>query len=221
MNSKSIFLSLSQSELEYIKSKSHEKTLVQDEIIFWEGDNGDNVYFIESGRVNIFLISGEGKEKTLRIFGKGEFFGEMSIFDKLPRSASARTMSETTLLIIPGDIILDMVKKNSGLSMQFIRELSRRMRIADIQIKELLFRSSKERVIRNLLSLAVEFGKQTENGILINFKLTQQDIANITGLARETVSRIMSSLENDLLIVVKSKSILIPSLDKLRQESSI
>jgi CRP/FNR family transcriptional regulator len=221
VNNESIFSSLSERELEYLKLKSREKTLKENEIIFWEGDYGDNVYFIKRGRVNIFLISGEGKEKTLRIFGEGEFFGEMSIFDKLPRSASARTMSETSLLIIPGNVILEMVKNNSDLSMKFIRELSRRMRIADIQIKELLFRNSKERVIRNLLSLAVEFGKQTDKGILINFKLTQQDIANITGLARETVSRIMSSLENDLLIIVESKSILIPSLDKLRQESSL
>ncbi len=221
MNEYGIISSLNEEDLNYIKSKSKEKLLKENEIIFWEGDKGDSVYFIESGRVNIFLLSGEGKEKSLRIFGKGEFFGEMSIFDKLPRSASARTMSKTKLLIIPGYVILEMVKRNSDLSLRFIRELSRRMRVADIQIKELLFRSSKERVIRNLLSLAVEFGRQTDKGILIDFKLTQQDIANITGLARETVSRIMSGLENDLLIIVESKSILIPSLDKLRQESSL
>jgi CRP/FNR family cyclic AMP-dependent transcriptional regulator len=216
-----IFASLSDEEMNYIKSKSIQKELEDNEIIFLEGDYGDYVYYIESGRINIFLISGEGKEKTLRIFGKGEVFGEMSIFDNLPRSASARTMSKTKLLIIPGKVILEMVKKNSDLSLNIIKELSRRMRVADLQIKDLLFKSSKERVIRNLLSLSVEFGTQTEKGILINFKLTQQDIANITGLARETVSRIMSSLENDLLVVVDSKSILIPSLDKLRKEASL
>ena len=216
-----IISTLNDKDLNYIRSNSKKRLFKDNEVIFWEGDPGDNVYYIERGRVGIFLISGEGKEKTLRIFGKGEFFGEMSIFDNLPRSASARTMSVTELLVIPGYIVLEMVSKNSKLSLNFIKELSRRMRIADEQIKDLLFKSSKDRVIRNLLSLAIEFGKQTDKGILINFKLTQQDIANITGLARETVSRIMSNLENDLLIVVESKSILIPSLDKLREESSL
>lgn len=215
-----IFASLNDEDMSYIKLKSIQKELKDNEIIFLEGDYGDYVYYIESGRINIFLISGEGKEKTLRIFGKGEVFGEMSIFDNLPRSASARTMSKTKLLIIPGKVILEMVKKNSNLSLNIIKELSRRMRVADLQIKDLLFKSSKERVIRSLLSLSVEFGTQTEKGILINFKLTQQDIANITGLARETVSRIMSSLENGLLVIVGGKSILIPSLDKLRREAS-
>lgn len=113
--------------------KVYEKEFLEGEIIFKEGEIGNEIYLIEEGEVEIFKEI-EGKKKTIAILKKGEVFGEMSALDGKPRSASARALKDTVLRIINREALIEYIKQNPFIE-YFINTLIERLRIADEQIK--------------------------------------------------------------------------------------
>jgi CRP/FNR family cyclic AMP-dependent transcriptional regulator len=210
-----IFKGLGEKELAVLTERAIRKRFLKDSIIVQEADEGDSLMVILSGRVKVVLHSEEGKEIILSILKDGDFFGEMSLLDGEPRSATVIAMEDSTLLIIQRNDFLYQIEKNPSIAKAIFAEMSRRMRRADERIGNLILLDVYGRIARFLLDLARAEGKKVEGGILIEKRPTQQDIASIVGTSRETVSRVLGELNRRKLISISGKSITIFGTEEL------
>lgn len=203
LNEVELFSDLSDEELEEIASRAINKTFPRNTIIVHEGDTSDSFYVIASGRVKVYLSDEEGREIVLNTHGPGDYFGELSLFDKKPRSASVITTEETRLSLISRDEFETAINHNSHIAIKVIRGLVQRLRIATENVKSLALMDVYGRVARLLLQLAVE----RDGALLVEEKLTQQDIADRVGSSREMISRILKDLKSGGYIEIHDKQI--------------
>jgi CRP/FNR family transcriptional regulator, cyclic AMP receptor protein len=136
------------------------------EILFHEGDEGNDMYVVRSGYIRVYLEAA-GVEKTLAVLGPGEFVGEMSLLNGQPRSANAVVHEEADLLVIGGQVLEEMIIHNTEIALRLIRKLSKRLESADSLIQVLIHRDAKERIIENLKRLAGLHGWTPGNSVMI------------------------------------------------------
>ncbi|MFW6270983.1 MAG: Crp/Fnr family transcriptional regulator, partial [Bacillota bacterium] len=142
-----LFQELKQDELTELEKITYKKDYKKGEMIFLEGEKGDAVYFIKSGLIRVFKVEEGGREKTLAFLGNGEFFGEMAFFEihKL-RSAFVQAVEKTVLYIIERESFLNLIRDKPPIAFKMIATLSRRLREADNQIRNLTFKTVKDRL---------------------------------------------------------------------------
>lgn len=158
-------------------------------LIVREGEATDSLYIILEGRVKAFVSDGEGREVVLSIQGPGEYFGEM-VLDEGPRSASVMALEASRCLVVPKDEFRAFLAQNPAFSLSLTEKLIHRVRDLTANVKSLALMDVYGRVARLLLELAVE-----KDGVMvIEERLTQQDIASRVGASREMVSRILKDL---------------------------
>ena len=196
-----LFSELSPSELEQVATLSSPRSCRRGETIFLENDPGDALYIIQSGLVRIYRVAEDGREKTLAILTDGDFFGEMALMDEMPRSAVAQAREPTQLLAIHKQDFERLLAQNPHLSRAIITSLSRRLRAANEQLLGAVFLDVRERVHRILKVLAAEHGHpHPGGGRIIGLRLTHQELANLAGTSRETVTRVLAEMQDEGLI---------------------
>lgn len=185
-----LFADLPDEQLEVISQRLRPWNFRKNEIIFHQESSGDSLYIIESGRVRIFRISENGDEMSLAIFGRGDFFGELSLLDGLPRSAGAVTMEKTRTLILYRDEFLRCLQEDFRITANILATLSRRLRRTTRYAEGLTFLDVPGRIAQKLLDLVEDYGEETEDGgVRISLRMTQSDLASLVGTSRETVNR--------------------------------
>ena len=204
-----IFSDLRDREVDRLLEVVEEKDFAKDSVILTQDDLGDTLFIIVTGKVKIVLLSEEGKEITLSTLRDGDFFGEMSLLDGEPRSANVVALENSSLLIIRRDDFLKQVRKSPEIALRIMVEMSKRLRRADEKIGSLALLDVYARIAKVLLQLAKSEGEKTKKGMIINKRPTHQDIANMVGTSRETVSRVLSDLNKAGYINIKGKEIII------------
>jgi CRP/FNR family transcriptional regulator len=172
------------------------------EVIFREGDTGEKMYIIQSGKIRISKRTRD-RETTLAVLSDGDFFGEMAIIDKEPRSATATAVEDSRVIILDDEVFETQIRANPKIVMQILRKMSSRLRDADRQIKTLTFRDSSSRVVGTLLLLVSRSGKSTERGICFDYGAVITELSNMVGLPTnklivtkaENLERFMNFLE--------------------------
>lgn len=192
-----------------------ERTYKRGSAIFHEEDVGDALYIVRSGKVKIYRVAEDGREKTLAILGEGEFFGEMALLDGGPRSAIAEALSTTQLLALYRADFQEFVASNPAVALGMIKVLSMRLRQANAQVMDAIFRDVRGRVSRTLLALAARYGTDVPGGQKIDVKLTHQELANLVGTARETVSRILAEMQDAGLVRVEGRNLILVDSQQL------
>lgn len=185
------------------------KELGKDALVFGQEDAGDALFVIAQGRVKVVLYGESGKEITLSFFTQGEFFGEMSLLDNMPRSANVVTTENSVLLILQREQFKKHLVETPTTAINILGELSRRLRKADEVIGNLALLDVYGRVARVLMDLAKKDGEEVEEGILIRKRPTQQDIASLVSTSRETVSRALSEFKKRGLLVMDGKRVVL------------
>ena len=199
------FSQLDDHELEAVRSEASERGYPKTAVVLTEGEMGDSLYVIQSGRVKVVIGEEEGREIILKILGAGDFFGEMSLIDKEPRSASVTTLEASTFLVLTHAAFERCVEQAPRIANVVMRILAQRVREADRKIGTLALMDVYGRVASTLLELAV-----FNNGkLMVGEKLSQQDLANMVGASREMVNRILKDRTERGFITVESKSITI------------
>ena len=160
-------------------------------MIFHRDDPGQVLYVIKEGKVKICLISPEGQEISLVVFGKGDCFGEFAILDNLPRSADAVAIERVECYTLQRSDFHKAIMKNPKIAIQVLEVLSRRLRTTDQMVEDLIFLDVYGRVAKKLLELADAHGVQVDDGVRIDVRLTQQEIASMVGASRESVNKVM------------------------------
>jgi CRP/FNR family cyclic AMP-dependent transcriptional regulator len=191
LESISLFKDLTADELKVIEDLTVSRSYPKNSVIINEGDQANAMYLVKSGKVRVYVSDSAGKEFILNTMGVGEHFGELSLLDDEHRSASVMTIEPAVFSIIYKDEFTKVLLNNPGLSLTLLRNLAGRVRQLTDNVKTLALQDVYGRIRKTLLSMAVE----QENGeLVIEEKLTQQDIANRIGSSREMVARILKDL---------------------------
>lgn len=196
------------------------------ETVVLEGDDSvQALYFIASGSVQVYMTGNDGCETILSFLERGDFFGEMSLIDGEPRSASVRTINDVQVLIIHREPFLALIRQYPEIAMALLSEMSKRLRKANRQIGSLSTMSVSGRVAGTLLNLMEERGVRvrTDSGkmvVVIHNRPTQQQLADMSGTTRETVSRVSSILVRSGAIALTGKDIVIFDEEALQEKAS-
>lgn len=200
-----IFSGLSDEELATIEQHAISRSYPKNSIILNEGDQTDSLYIVLTGKVKVYLSDESGKEVILNIQGPGQYFGELALVDDAERSASVITMEKSTFLVITKAEFKDVLAKHPDIAFNLIRDLTRTVRSLTDNVKSLALLDVYGRVAKTLLGLATDQGDR----LVIEGKLTQQDIADRIGASREMVARILKDLATGGYISYEQKSIVI------------
>ncbi|HEX9758830.1 MAG TPA: Crp/Fnr family transcriptional regulator [Nitrospiria bacterium] len=198
--------------LEKVASMSPVK---KNEPIFLPGDPSREVYLLKTGRVKISRITENGKELTMALLKPGNIFGELEALDGTPRDTLAEALDDTVLCLIPRDPFLVMLKSKPDLSFRLTKIIGFRLRRIESRIEELVYKDVPTRVAHVLIEMARDFGTQDDKGTRIGIRLTHQEIANLIGSTRETVTATLGDLRRQGFLEFDNRSILITNLDRL------
>jgi CRP-like cAMP-binding protein len=204
-----LFSSLSDSELEVLADRLGKRTFGRGVIIFHKGSPGDTMYIIESGMVRIFILSESGQELSVRVYGTGEVFGELSMLDGLPRSAGAIVMEETQVFTLQREDFLELLDAYPRLAKGVVATLSARVRYTTQYAECLAFLDVDGRVAKRLLELADQRSVQTPEGTEISLQLTQSDLASLVGATREIVNKVLGAFRRQGLIEMDGQRIVV------------
>jgi len=215
-----LFAELDDRELASVAAVAKTRRYAKDDVVFHADESGDVFCLIREGRVKVTMISPEGKEIILSMMGPGDFFGEMSLLDNEPRSATVIATETLDLVTIWRSDFLQILGENFSITKKILAELSRRLRSASNRIESLATMDVYGRLARFFLDLARENGKVLENGYVAVQRPTHQSIANMIGTSRETVSRLIHDLMRQNLLLSEGKTIYFrkSALDQFRAE---
>jgi CRP/FNR family transcriptional regulator, cyclic AMP receptor protein len=191
----------------------------KDQFIYQEDSKDNKVYLVKEGKVKIGHITEDGKELTKAILSKGDMFGEMAIMGETERRDFAQAIDSSTVICpLTIDQMEDMMKENRPFSLKVRRLIGLRLQRAERMVTNLLFKSSRTRIIEYLIYLAEEKGKKIGYEILVQDFHSHKIIANLTATSRQTVTTILNELRTNNLITFNRQRLLIRDLDKLRKE---
>jgi len=214
-----IFGGVGDESLTKMATITSEKSFSKRNIVFHEGDYGDTLYIIKMGRIKIAKVAIDGREKTLTILKTGDFFGEMAIFDDMPRSATAEAMdNDVKLFCISKTDFERLITENPSIALRIMKDLTRRIRQVNEQVQDLAFKDVHGRVastIFNLLKTERDTSKLANKESITSLRMTHQDLANMVGSSRETVTRALNRLQTEGVISISHQQISITDLDKL------
>ena len=159
---------------------------------FHEGEPGDRLYVIGSGKVKLGRRSNDGRENLLSILGPAEMFGELSLFDPGPRTATATAVSDTVLYELSHTELISWLEQYPAVAKHLLEALARRLRRTNEALADLVFSDVPGRVAKALLDLSTRFGEPAEDGLRVAHGLTQEELAQLVGASRETVNKALA-----------------------------
>lgn len=210
------FLSaLSAKHLNEVYRLAEELNLNARQSVFAKRQDSDAMYIVLSGRIKIFTNSASKKRKTFAYLKEGEFFGEMSLVEGTTRTAAAQTVEPSRLLMIRKKDFQRLLAKDPKLALYLLQTVCERLRRANEEIEGLLFRNILGRVAKAMLDLGRRSGKLQAEGLVLDERFTQQELADFVGTTREPLTRALSSLRRAGLVEQHDGRYTIPSPDKL------
>ena len=205
----SIFQELSRETLSDLAKRVWQKQAEAGTVIVSQEDAGDALFVIAKGKVKVVLYGETGREIILSILKAGDFFGEMSLLDRQPRSANVVAIEDSELLCLDRDAFATHLSAHPTTALGVLAEMSRRLRHADEVIGNLALLDVYARVARIIRDLAQKQGEPVDGGLLIKERPTQQEIAGLIGTSRETVSRALNDFTRQGMLEMQGKQILV------------
>jgi CRP/FNR family cyclic AMP-dependent transcriptional regulator len=199
-----------------------EESLVQrrfekDAVVYLRGDEAVAFYGIAEGRVRFSAGSPEGREVVLNYAGAGEWFGEIGLFDDLPRIVDAIVSEPTTLQVLAARDLLSVCRSDNALLLHFVELFSRRMRMAESVVMDAAFLSLPERLAKKLLMLALDesCSEATPRGPAV--RMSQDELGRLTGVTRESAGRQLKLWEREGIVVLDYGRVIIVDAARLRR----
>lgn len=211
------FSELEDEKLEKLHNIATLKPVKKGCIIFTEGQKGEAIYFVKTGKIKISKISSVGKEYTIKIMEEGDVFGESTLFIGGEYPATAEAIEDSEILELKNKDIEDLILKDTQIALSIIKILAKRLKYIAVVIENLALRDSVGRTASILLTFARERGISTKEGILVEIDLKRQELANLAGTSRENITRILSQMDRDGIIKLGKDKILIKDLEELRK----
>ena len=190
------------------------------DVLFHEGDVGDRLYVVLTGKVKISRVAPDGRENVVAVMGPGEIFGELSLFDPGPRTATAAAVTDGELAVLAHDALRPWLTNNSEVAVELLRLLARRLRRTTDTLADLVFSDVPGRVAKSLLALADRFGVDGDEGtVRVEHGLTQSELAQLVGASRETVNKALADFAERGWLRVDGKSVVLLDRDRLARRA--
>ncbi len=212
-----LFNDLDMTELEQLASLCRTRAVGRGNVIFYEEDPGTSCYIIVKGKVKIVVNADDGREHILGVLQDNDFFGEMSLIDGQPRSASAVAVEDVQMVTIQRDEFLKLLRSNPEISLKLLVTLSQRLRTADRNMESLAFLSAPGRVARLLLDLGKDHGEKTPEGLTFTHNMTRQELASLAGTSRETLTRVLMDYQDRGIIHLDKNRLTLKNEAKLKE----
>lgn len=211
-----VFVDLEAADLAAIGRITAERRVERNRTVFAEGDPGEGFHFIRSGKVKVFKSSEDGKEHILNILGPGDVFAEVLLFNEAPYPASATAIEDSVIGVIRNRDLEALLVDYPKIAVRIIRVMSKKLQYIQSRIKLLALSDSQAKVAQALDYLAERYGRQTDRGWEVALEINRQDLANMAGTTRETVSRVFRTLKDDGVIDDDERRLVVRDRQRLR-----
>ena len=193
--------------------------LLKDQFVYHEGQIAEELYLILSGRVQISKITADGRELLLRICGKNDICGELTLFTSNPKYLlSAKVLENGEMAIINKDVLEKVFFENSALAYEFMKWMSDHFRKTQTKFRDLVLNGKKGALFSTLIRMTNSYGVQKSNGILIDLPLTNQQLGDFCGTSRESTNKILNELKREGVLSITKGKITVHNLEYLKSE---
>ncbi|MEY2965098.1 MAG: hypothetical protein RLZZ228_911 [Actinomycetota bacterium] len=202
-----------------LRASMTEKRVPRSGIIFSEGETGDRMYVVLDGKVKLGQTSPDGRESLLAVLGPGEVFGELSLFDPGPRTATATAITDTVVVGLGHGDLRPWLTGRPEVAEALLQALAQRLRRTNEALADLVFSDVPGRVAKQLLDLADKFGQPGPDGVLVHHDLTQEELAQLVGASRETVNKALADFTQRGWIEVDQRQVLLIDMERLARRA--
>ncbi|MFD6176036.1 MULTISPECIES: Crp/Fnr family transcriptional regulator [unclassified Isoptericola] len=193
--------------------------LTRGDVLFREGEPGDRLYVIAQGKIKLGRRSSDGRENLLSILGPGEMFGELSLFDPGPRTATASSVSDALVYELRHHALVQWIAAHPSVATTLLGALARRLRRTNETLADLVFSDVPGRVAKALLDLSARFGEPNDDGIRVAHDLTQEELAQLVGASRETVNKALADFATRGWVRREGRAVVLLDIDRLERRA--
>ncbi|SKC40353.1 Crp/Fnr family transcriptional regulator [Krasilnikoviella flava] len=193
--------------------------LTRGDVLFREGEPGDRLYVIAQGKIKLGRRSSDGRENLLSILGPGEMFGELSLFDPGPRTATASSVSDALVYELRHQALVQWIAAHPSVATTLLGALARRLRRTNETLADLVFSDVPGRVAKALLDLSARFGEPNDDGIRVAHDLTQEELAQLVGASRETVNKALADFATRGWVRREGRAVVLLDIDRLERRA--
>lgn len=215
-----LFEHLSTDECRRLEAHSRSRLFPRRSVIYFPDEPGESVLLLTRGRVKIMALTPDGREMIFTFIEPGELFGELAVLDPAPRSEHAEAVEDSCVLAIPREELLWLMGQRPDIALSITKLIGLRLRRIENRLKNLLFRSVRERTVAMLLELLGSHGRTAGERWEIDLRLSHQEFANLIGATRETITMTLGQLQKEGLIVVNRRRITVLDRNRLAAEAA-
>jgi CRP/FNR family transcriptional regulator len=202
-----------------LRASMTDVALTRGSVLFREGERGDRLYVVLDGKIKLGITSTDGRENLLAILGPAEMFGELSLFDPGPRTATATALTDTTLAGLGHADLEPWLTGRPEVASALLQALARRLRRTNEAMADLVFSDVPGRVAKALLDLGERFGRTGPDGLQVTHDLTQEELAQLVGASRETVNKALADFAQRGWLRLEQRSVVLLDLDRLHRRA--
>jgi len=214
-----MFQGMAEEETEALTSRLTEIDLTRGDVLFREGEQGDRLYIVGSGKIKLGRRAADGRENLLAILGPGEMLGELTLFDPGSRTATATAVADTTVYELNHADLTEWINSHPKVAMHLLNALAGRLRHTNDVMGDLVFSDVPGRVAKALLDLAKRFGEQSPEGLRVAHDLTQEELAQLVGASRETVNKALADFAARGWVLRDGRAIILKDITRLERRA--
>jgi CRP/FNR family cyclic AMP-dependent transcriptional regulator len=214
-----LFQGVDSADVEALGDEFEISEMTRGQILFNEGEPGDSLFIVLSGKVKLGRKATDGRENLVAVMGPSDQFGELSLFDPGPRTATAVVVTDGRIAKLPKAALQKWVQERPQISLQLLRVVARRLRRTNTMLADLIFVDVPGRVAKQLLQLAQRFGSVEGGQLRVTHDLTQEELAQLVGASRETVNKALADFAARGWLRLEGKSVVILDRERLSRRA--
>ncbi|MBV9593578.1 MAG: Crp/Fnr family transcriptional regulator [Actinobacteria bacterium] len=214
-----LFQGVDPDDIEALGGEFEISEISRGQVLFHEGEPGDSLYIVLSGKVKLGRRASDGRENLVAVMGPSDQFGELSLFDPGPRTATAVVVTDGRVARLPKSALQKWVQERPQIAMQLLRVVARRLRRTNTMLADLIFVDVPGRVAKQLLQLAQRFGSVEAGQLRVTHDLTQEELAQLVGASRETVNKALADFAARGWLRLEGKSVVILDRERLARRA--
>jgi CRP-like cAMP-binding protein len=211
-----LFRGMSDDEMRLVEERTIMRELRRKEVLYLPGDAGDRIYLLKRGVVKISALTGEGKEIILALLRPGEVFGEEAVIEDSPRDHMAEAYDDALICVITRQDFMAVLRAHPDMAFQVTKLVGFRLRTLRSRVEGLLFKGAPARLAQTLLDLARDHGVKDAAGVLLPLRLSQQDLASLIGVTRESVNLALADFKSRGLVEMEGRALRLRRPEELR-----
>ena len=214
-----LFVALDDEAASALRATMVEIKISRGDELFVEGDPGEHLYVIVEGKIKLGTASSDGRESLLAVLGPGEMFGELSLFDPGPRTATATAIVDSKVLGLGHEDLGPWLSGRPGVSQELLKSLAQRLRRTNDALADLVFSDVPGRVAKALLELSEKFGSRRDDGLYVAHDMTQEELAQLVGASRETVNKALAEFAQRGWVKLEPRAVLLVETERLSRRA--